>query len=115
MALFAGNVRRPVSSVRFCHLRMKFVLLGCVPVTRQAAQRLDFFLVRNVVHVETGVARDTNKFAVDGTVQDFLVGKKGDLFSVALSRERLIAVAGQAVRLGLREKGERKKRQKENY
>ncbi len=103
MTLFAGNVRRPVSSVRFCHLRMEFVLLGRVPVTRQAAQRIDFFLVGNIVHVETGVASDTNKFAVDGAVQNFLVGKKRDLFSVALRRERLIAVAGETIRLGLRE------------
>jgi hypothetical protein len=103
VTLFAGYVRRPVPSVGFYHLRMEFVLLGRVPVARQTAQRLDFFLVGNVVHVETGVARDTNKFAVDGAVQDFLVGKKRDLLSVALSRERLVAVAGQAVRLCLRE------------
>lgn len=112
VALFTGNVRRPVPSIGFHHLRMEFVLLGRVPVTRQAAQRLDFFLVGNIVHVETGVAGNTNKFAVDGAVQNFLVGKKGDLFSVALSRERLVAVAGQAVRLGLREerRGEKCKR-----
>ena len=97
MTLFAGNVRRPVPSVRFYHLRMEFVLLGCVPVTRQTAQRLDLFLVGKIVHVEAGVAGDTNKFAVDGVVQDFLVGKQGDLLSVALSRERLVAVACQAV------------------
>ena len=111
MAFFAGNVRRPVPSVRFYHLRMEFVLLGRVPVTRQTTQWLDFFLMGDIVHVEPGVAGDTNKFAVDGVVQDFLVGKKRDLFSVALSREGLITVAGQAVRLGLREerRGEKRK------
>ena len=91
---------------------MKLVLERGILVARHATQRLDFFLVRQVVHVEPSMTRHAYKSAVSRGSQYRIADKQRYWFAFPLHREGLIAVTGQTVRLGLREERRGKKQKR---
>ncbi|MBI4427544.1 MAG: hypothetical protein HY562_00315 [Ignavibacteriales bacterium] len=101
VALLARDLRRPVSAGRFDHLGMELVLRRRILVTVEAINRLNVLLVRQIVHVEPGMTGDADEFPMGRCVQCWLFDKERDLFAVSFSRKGFVAMAGEAIGLGL--------------
>ena len=99
---FAGKIRRTVFPVRLHHLRMEGMLRRRVLVALQTIDRLDLFLMRHILRIESGMACDADEFLVRGFGKHCLLHADGNLFAVLFHRERFITMAGEAIFFGLR-------------
>ncbi len=69
VTVLARNIRLLVIENGVDQLWMKRMLDSCIFVTRQAIDGFDFFFMRNVVWIESGVAGDANEFLVRGGIK----------------------------------------------
>src|ERR1041384_1964429 len=81
-------------------------------VAGQALDRHHLFPVRGIVWIESGVAGDADEFAVGRMIEDGIFHEERNLLSLPLLRERVIAMACEAVgsRLGMKHEHRRQKK-----
>ena len=78
------------------------MLLCRILVADQAVDRLYLFLVRNILSIESRVARDARKLAMNRFVKNTTIDTERDLFSFSLHRQRRIAMTSKALLTSLR-------------
>ena len=64
VAVLADYVLPALRAGSEIHLRMKLMFRGCIFVARFAVDRINLRLVRNVLRIETDMARNTRHFSV---------------------------------------------------
>jgi hypothetical protein len=95
MAVLARDIWHTVGAAGSNHLRMKRMLEWCILVTDPAVDRLNLFLMRNVLRIESCVTRDADKFLVRRMIQDVDIHVEGDCLPTPFHRQRLITVTGE--------------------
>ncbi len=97
VTIFAGNVRLLASRDTPGQLRMEGMLERDIMMARQAIDRLNFLLMRNLLRVEPSVAGDADEFLVWRGIQDGIIDEERNLSPVYLFRQRMVAMTSKAV------------------
>lgn len=88
MTIGAGYSTGPLSSSDKIHLRMELVFQGSILVAREAIDRLYLLLVRNVLRIETCVARNAYEFSVCRFLENAATYVQRDLLPFPFHRQR---------------------------